>query len=283
MPHPLRYLASRLRNARQLGWRAYLRLIRERGPWRLIAYLGKLAPWAAPGLGWCAHVLWPRMGRPFNAQCARETLVRELMAQYRPAHIVETGTFRGATTEAFASMPGVTVWSCEVMAAYHWYCRRRLCHLANTHLLLGDSRTLLRQLAARSEITAAPCLFYLDAHWYSDLPLPEEIEIIRTHWRSAVIVVDDFQVPGDAGYLYDDYGPGARLTLDWLDPRVLDGYDVYFPRCPSAWESGAQRGCMTLAWGEARGAARRCSLLTQFALGAQLGSRERRRNVVGAT
>jgi hypothetical protein len=31
-----------------------------------------------------------------------------------------------------------------------------------------------------------------------------------------VAMIDDFRVPGDEGYAYDDYGPGKALTADYL-------------------------------------------------------------------
>jgi len=31
-------------------------------------------------------------------------------------------------------------------------------------------------------------------------------------------MIDDFQVPDDPGYAYDDYGPGKALTPDLVDP-----------------------------------------------------------------
>jgi hypothetical protein len=56
--------------------------------------------------------------------------------------------------------------------------------------------------------------------------------------------VDDFQVPGDSGYGYDDYGPGKALTLDYVRPlRDQYGLRVYFPSAPAADETGACRGC----------------------------------------
>ena len=49
--------------------------------------------------------------------------------------------------------------------------------------------------------------FFLDAHGREHLPLREELEIILTHWREAIVMIDDFEVPG-TDYGYDDYGPG---------------------------------------------------------------------------
>ena len=63
---------------------------------------------------------------------------------------------------------------------------------------------------------ALPTLFYLDAHWNDHLPLREEVELALKHFAKAVLIIDDFAVPDDPGYAFDDYGPGKALTLDYL-------------------------------------------------------------------
>jgi hypothetical protein len=89
--------------------------------------------------------------------------------------------------------------------------------------------------------------FYLDAHGWGALPLAEELALAFRHWPAAVVMVDDFQVPGDAGYGFDDYGDGEALTLGYLaGHRVLPPH-VWFPACASEHESGARRGCVVLA------------------------------------
>jgi hypothetical protein len=89
--------------------------------------------------------------------------------------------------------------------------------------------------------------FYLDAHWYDHLPLAEETEFIFSNFDHFVVMVDDFQVPEDSGYKFDDYGPGRTLTLKDFpfdrDARV----STYFPARNSNQESGRRRGCAVLA------------------------------------
>ena len=50
--------------------------------------------------------------------------------------------------------------------------------------------------------------FYLDAHSEKNFPFFEEIDLICSYWYNSVVMVDDFQVPGDKGYIFDDYGSG---------------------------------------------------------------------------
>ena len=92
-----------------------------------------------------------------------------------------------------------------------------------------------------------PSSFYLDAHWEDSLPLAEEVEIVLLRFKRFVIMIDDFAVPGDEGYTYDDYGLGKRLSLRDFpfhkDLRVR----VFSPNRHSSQESGARRGCIVLA------------------------------------
>ena len=88
---------------------------------------------------------------------------------------------------------------------------------------------------------------YLDAHWGPDLPLREELEIIAAHWKRAVVMVDDFEVPGDSGYGFDDYGDGAALTESYLRrAAALGSWTVRYPVAPSTVETGSRRGCCVL-------------------------------------
>jgi hypothetical protein len=104
-------------------------------------------------------------------------------------------------------------------------------------------RTLLQ-----TELQDSPVFIYLDAHWYDDLPLRDECEIILSSKVESVIMIDDFEVPGDAGYGCDDYGVGKRLSLEYLRPLDDDYYySIFFPNCKSAKETGARRGCAVIA------------------------------------
>jgi hypothetical protein len=81
------------------------------------------------------------------------------------------------------------------------------------------------------------------------LPTRWEILEVLSSWDSACIVVDDFKVPGDPGYGYDDYGPGMALDLALLDGLPLAGVSVFFPGIPSTEETGYRRGWVVLARG----------------------------------
>ena len=102
-------------------------------------------------------------------------------------------------------------------------------------------RERIATLPARSRV-----LFYLDAHWKDDLPLVEELRIITGSDLQWVVMIDDFKVPFDDGYSYDDYGPGKALNLDLLS-FLKDRSTFFFPRPHSSEETGAVRGTCVLA------------------------------------
>jgi hypothetical protein len=58
----------------------------------------------------------------------------------------------------------------------------------------------------------SPIFFYLDAHWSEDLPLADETEFIIRNLNTFTIMIDDFEVPRDSGFAYNDYGPGKHLS-----------------------------------------------------------------------
>lgn len=58
-------------------------------------------------------------------------------------------------------------------------------------------------------------------------------------------MIDDFRVPEDDGYGFDTYGNGLELNESLLPP--LPKWGLFYPRLPSAEESGARRGCCVLA------------------------------------
>lgn len=194
---------------------------------------------------------WPEWretwGGSFNGQAFRQRLFAELCSRVAFAAIIETGTFRGATTAYFRQITGVPVHSFESMPRYHGFARARLWRARDVHLHCGDSRAGIAALAASRARPRDPVFFYLDAHWEGDLPLREELDLAFTHWGQAVAMVDDIAVPDDPGYAFDDYGPGKALTLAYLGPRAAPPTAIWFPACVSGAETGARRGCVVLA------------------------------------
>lgn len=185
-------------------------------------------------------------GGPLNGSAARMTVFKALHRDCSFDAIVETGTYRGESTIYFGAT-GCPVYSSEVNPRYLGFARMRLRSRSNVQILLGDSRQFLRRLIEDASVPKDKVFFYLDAHWRDDLPLREEVELIFRNWKRPVVMVDDFQVPGDAGYQFDDYGEGKKLSLGYLDPVAHLGFTPFFPTLPSSEETGYKRGWTVLA------------------------------------
>ncbi len=181
-------------------------------------------------------------GGPLNGQEHRRAIVRALAQGIEFDRVIETGTYRGTSTEFFAAVFGTLIETVEGNPRWHAYSRRRLSVHPRVTVHLGDSRTFLRKLTLP---TGGETVFiYLDAHWEDDLPLREELEIVMANWSRAVVLVDDFMVPGDPGYAYDDYGPGKALAEEYLPP--MPGWALLYPSAHSTDETGAKRGSCVL-------------------------------------
>jgi len=197
---------------------------------------------------WLEPALRESFGGPFNGQERRKEIFRDLLRTLPIEAIVETGTYRGTTSLFLARESRLPVHTVEANARSHAFARLQLRAFIRTGQLqpyLGDSRRFLARLARERRLPDANVFFYLDAHWSRDLPLREELELIFRHWRDAVVMVDDFQVPG-TDYEYDDYGEAGVLALPYLAPLSHLELDVFFPAAAPESETGGRRGCVVI-------------------------------------
>ncbi|WP_281799695.1 hypothetical protein [Methylocystis echinoides] len=206
-------------------------------------------------------------GGPMNGQRLRCLLVSQILVYCDAVAIIETGTFRGTTTEWLSAFQ-MPVYSCEASAENFGFSNARLSMIPNVHLMHMDSRAALREIldGPLAQKSRDPILFYLDSHWNKDLPLADELEIIFSKCCRAIVLVDDFQVHDDPGYSYDDYGPGKALTFDYVTEKIR-AYELatFYPHTSEA-ETGAKRGCILLANNDLMGPIlERVPLLRKFA------------------
>lgn len=189
---------------------------------------------------------------PFNRQRGRQELVRYLLDDYRPTLVVETGSYRGATASWLAKATNARVVTVEAASRFYWYCLIRFWRNRHVAVVRSDSRAYLTALRADPTLRDARVFVYLDAHWYDDLPLASEVQLIADSALDALVVIDDFAVSGDQGYGFDDYGPGKRLDEAYLrGAGVWPEGRVFWPAVKSDDESGDRRGCVVMALGEA--------------------------------
>lgn len=205
--------------------------------------LGLLAPGLSAYADWCQPRRHIPGGVPLNGQPGRQELVRTIARSANPQAVIETGTYRGATTQFLWAVTGAPTWTVEVSPRNARFARWRLGAFPNITVCQADSRDFLRRLAVDERVPKDNVLFYLDAHWGPELPLREELIIIAQAWKNPAIMIDDFEVPGDTGYYFDDYGNGQRLSRDYIPLSEMGDFEVLYPTCPSAAEAGARRGC----------------------------------------
>ncbi len=184
-------------------------------------------------------------GGAFNGQAHRQKIYLQILSTGIDA-IVETGTFRGTTTEFMSNHFNGMIYSTELNERSFGYSTARFLFNPRVRLHHQDSRILLKSLFSGNQLKEKRIFFYLDAHWETDLPLAEEIDIIFSHCNYPIIMIDDFQVPGDSGYQFDDYGPGKALTIDLFSQVTGHEFYRFFPSLQSSEETGAKRGCTVI-------------------------------------
>ena len=181
----------------------------------------------------------------FNGVNGRKIIFQDLLNNHNFSHIIETGTYLGDTSAYMAMTSGVQVLTCEKNTSLYSLTKMRLKKIKSVDLYNMDSREFLIELSKNHNITQNECFIYLDAHWGKDLPLKEEISIIASCWKKFVMMIDDFKVPDDKGYVHDSYG-----TLKYIDmARLKTEYNLcaYFPSMPSSEEPTPPTGCVVLA------------------------------------
>jgi hypothetical protein len=199
------------------------------------------------GLGYFRHpeqkIAW---GGPFNGQKHRVKMFRELHRIYQFKTAFETGSYRGTTTDFLAGEIGGKVWTVESDAWSYGYCFVRCCLNSKIKVVWGDSREAIRKFASQFQ-GSCPIFFYLDAHWGEDLPLKGELDLIFVNWRNAVVMIDDFKVDDDPDYMFDDYGDGKCICVNYIAP-IIHKYKArcFVPSLTGDKETGARRGSVVL-------------------------------------
>jgi len=185
-----------------------------------------------------------------NGSINRKRIFAELLRLYNFSYILETGTYLGDSAGYFAQTAGIPVHSSEINPLLHSLAKSRLRHVQHVTLHNCDSRAFLRDMAGKRGLTDCECFFYLDAHWGIDYPLAEEVALIALHWRRFVVMVDDFQVPGDDGYAFDRCGLFKRMNLALIDKSLRrHNLAAYFPSLPGREDTtpGKPKGFVILS------------------------------------
>lgn len=166
----------------------------------------------------------------FNFETVRSYIFWKLHALNECTSFVETGTLYGNTTGYVHRAFKTPVFTSEISTTYHTVSKINLLWARGITQYLSDSPDFLRKVCDATVIGERP-MFWLDAHWYENLPLAEELEVIGRQCESAVILIDDFYVPSEPGFRYDEY-PTARIDMELVNSSIgmlRDDVTTYLP------------------------------------------------------
>ena len=155
----------------------------------------------------------------FNGQPIRAYIVWKLFRHFQCSSFIETGTFYGNTTGFVRRSFRTDVFSCEISTFNYFVSRVNLILANRVSIFRSSSPEFLRNVLQQSLIGSNP-MFYLDAHWYEYMPLPDELRIIAKRCERGIIVIDDFYIPSDPRFGYDP-NPNFRIDLDVIERELI--------------------------------------------------------------
>ena len=168
-----------------------------------------------------------------------------LISKFNVTKIYETGTYLGWSTLKLSEF-NLPVYTIEVNTNYIVESHNNLKDKKNVHVFWGESPEILNSLCTENDEN---CLFFLDAHWNENLPILDELDVIK-RTKNPVIIIHDFFVPGGKkirSKYFDGYGivddlSGSKfgfdsygdITLNYefikdkLDEVYPNGYDYHY-------------------------------------------------------
>jgi hypothetical protein len=105
--------------------------------------------------------------------------------------------------------------------------------------ILGDSANEIAKLLQNLDPKTERVLAYLDAHWLDAIPTKRDLEQLVEWGGQWIAIVDDFQVPHDAGYEFDAYGD--VIIGETQVPKDCE-LEILVPSVSAQLETGARRG-----------------------------------------
>lgn len=177
---------------------------------------------------------------PFAGDTIFAAEFQRICNQYKINTIIETGTYQGATTLEFAKMAPI-VHTIEINNEWYQKALGRLKDCKNVRTHLGNSVQLLPGILKDVE---QPVAFFIDSHWYEDLPLKRELEIIaEAKLTDPIVIVHDCLVPGHPELGYDVYG-GVPISFETMEKGLNS---IYKNGCKIQYNTeatGAKRGIL---------------------------------------
>lgn len=158
--------------------------------------------------------------------------------------VIETGTFRGATTKHFANWVQ-NVHSIEVDDNNFKIASEQLHSFPNVTLYHGSSEKVLDEIL-KNMSNQELIFIFLDAHWQEYNPLIDELKVIAKYGFKPIIAIHDFKVPHHPELGFDVYGD-ITYEWDWIKDAVNEIYaGVEFQKEYNIKAEGAKRGIVYL-------------------------------------
>ena len=158
----------------------------------------------------------------FNNQKIRQGIFLDLIRVCKCSAIAETGTNKGATTLWMHEKSQCPVFTCELNPDRYNGNKKKFGSYPDIHAYNEDSRLFLMRLIKDGKHERV--FYYLDAHGRGDLPLAEELSALSSV-HEAIIMIDDFQVPGDSGYHYSEYYRRKTIYVSKSFPYLQCRYE----------------------------------------------------------
>ncbi|MGB8852067.1 MAG: hypothetical protein WCC69_00690 [Pirellulales bacterium] len=145
-------------------------------------------------------------------------VVRKLQVDLLLRTFVETGTYEGDTSLLMSHF-FESVYTCDIEdhnKPIEFMLRR------NLRFAVADSRRFLESIKTH---VSDRTFFFLDAHWYDDVPIREELAWVFANSHRPVVAIDDF----DTKLGVDVYSfQGQNLDMDLIAPLVPQDYKFFF-------------------------------------------------------
>jgi hypothetical protein len=145
---------------------------------------------------------------------------------------IETGANVGSTLAYVArNFPRVHCLSCEPDLQAYQVAGANVASFPNVELFNETSQQFIDRLNLRKQIFDRQCVFWLDAHGFGfEWPLRAEIEFITHRFESGYILIDDFLVPGQNQFKYDEY-KGQTCSFEFIKNAIKENlqYVLYYP------------------------------------------------------
>jgi predicted O-methyltransferase YrrM len=184
--------------------------------------------------------LW--LVRPMNGQRNRLRVSYYLASILKPTHAIETGTYLGTTTQYLSSMVSEKTFSIEINKKSLEISKKRLKNeivSGSIELILGNSKIEMEKVLKTLDPNKHRILVYLDAHWLDYVPLKAEIQSLLDWNGLFIAIIDDFMIPTDVGYGFDQY-KNDRIDISQIP--ISEKISIWIPSESAFSESGARRG-----------------------------------------